>query len=251
MRIARFTVDDELHFGLVEGEEGAETLRVLAGDPFYNGIEPTGATHRLDDVRLLAPIIPRSKVIGAIANWAGTPAPAAPQFFTKPNTTVVGPGDPVTLPDYSEAVSPEGELAIVIARIANSVPLERVPEVVFGYTVANDLTARDVMDTDAQWTRAKSFDGSTPLGPWIETQLDTDSLNITTWVDGDTLQEGNTSEMHYSVAELVAAASEVFTLLPGDIILTGTPAGTTVLHEGNEVEVEVEGIGALVTRIRS
>ena len=129
-------------------------------------------------------------------------------------------------------------------------PLERVPEVVFGYTVANDLTARDVMDTDAQWTRAKSFDGSTPLGPWIETQLDTDSLNITTWVDGDTLQEGNTSEMHYSVAELVAAASEVFTLLPGDIILTGTPAGTTVLHEGNEVEVEVEGIGALVTRIR-
>ena len=211
MRIARFTVDDELHFGLVEGEEGAETLRVLAGDPFYNGIEPTGATHRLDDVRLLAPIIPRSKVIGAIANWAGTPAPAAPQFFTKPNTTVVGPGDPVTLPDYSEAVSPEGELAVVIGRIAKSVPLERVPEVVFGYTVANDLTARDVMDT---------------------------------------LQEGNTSEMHYSVAELVAAASEVFTLLPGDIILTGTPAGTTVLHEGNEVEVEVEGIGALVTRIR-
>ena len=162
MRIARFTVDDELHFGLVEGEEGAETLRVLAGDPFYNGIEPTGATHRLDDVRLLAPIIPRSKVIGAIANWAGTPAPAAPQFFTKPNTTVVGPGDPVTLPDYSEAVSPEGELAVVIGRIAKSVPIERVPEVVFGYTVANDLTARDVMDTDAQWTRAKSFDGSGP-----------------------------------------------------------------------------------------
>ena len=202
-------------------------------------------------MRLLAPIIPRSKVIGAIANWAGTEAPASPQFFLKPNTTVIGPGDPVTLPEYSEAVSAEGELAVVIGRIAKSVPLERVHEVIFGYTVANDLTARDVMDTDAQWTRAKSFDGSTPLGPWIETQLDTDSLNITTWVDGDTLQEGNPSEMHYSVAELVAAASEVFTLLPGDIILTGTPAGTTVLHEGNEVEVEVEGIGALVTRIRS
>ena len=124
-------------------------------------------------------------------------------------------------------------------------------EVVFGYTVANDLTARDVMETDTQWTRAKSFDGSTPLGPWIETELDTDSLNITSWVDGDVVQEGNTSDMHYSVAELVSAASEIFTLLPGDIILTGTPAGTSVLRDGHEVEVEVEGIGALVTRIRT
>ena len=249
MRIARFTVNNELHFGLVEGDAGEETLRVLAGDPFYSGIEPTGTTYPIDQVRLLAPIIPRSKVIGAIANWAGTEVPASPQFFLKPNTTVIGPGDPVTLPEYSEAVSAEGELAVIIGRIAKSVPLERVHEVIFGYTVANDLTARDLLE-DRQWTRAKGFDGSTPLGPWIETDLDTDSLNITTWVDGDVVQEGNTSEMHYSVAEQVAAASEIFTLLPGDILLTGTPAGISVLRDGNEVEVEVEGIGSLVTRVR-
>lgn len=249
MRIARFTVNNELHFGLVEGEAGEETLRVIAGDPFYSGVEPTGTTYPIDQVRLLAPIIPRSKVIGAIANWAGTEAPASPQFFLKPNTTVIGPGDPVTLPEYSEAVSPEGELAVVIGRIAKSVPLERVHEVIFGYTVANDLTARDLLE-DRQWTRAKGFDGATPLGPWIETDLDTDSLNITTWIDGDVVQEGNTSEMHYSVAEQVAAASEIFTLLPGDVILTGTPAGVSVLRDGNEVEVEVEGIGSLVTRVR-
>lgn len=249
MRIARFTVNNELHFGLVEGDAGEETLRVLAGDPFYSGIEPTGTTYPIDQVRLLAPIIPRSKVIGAIANWAGTEAPASPQFFLKPNTTVIGPGDLVTLPEYSEAVSAEGELAVIIGRIAKSVPLERVHEVIFGYTVANDLTARDLLE-DRQWTRAKGFDGSTPLGPWIETDLDTDSLNITTWVDGDVVQEGNTSEMHYSVAEQVAAASEIFTLLPGDVLLTGTPAGISVLRDGNEVEVEVEGIGSLVTRVR-
>ena len=251
MRIARFTVDNDLHYGVVEGGDGSEVLHVLTGDPFYSGVETTSKTYQLEDVRLLAPIIPRSKVIGALANWAGTPAPAAPQFFIKPNTTVVGPGDPVTLPEYSEAVSVEGELAVIIGRIAKSVPLERVHEVVFGYTVANDLTARDVMEADTQWTRAKSFDGSTPLGPWIETELDTDSLNITSWVDGDVVQEGNTSDMHYSVAELVSAASEIFTLLPGDIILTGTPAGISVLRDGHEVEVEVEGIGALVTRIRT
>lgn len=249
MRIARFTVNNELHFGLVEGEAGEETLRVIAGDPFYSGVEPTGTTYPIDQVRLLAPIIPRSKVIGAIANWAGTEAPASPQFFLKPNTTVIGPGDPVSLPEYSEAVSAEGELAVIIGRIAKSVPLERVHEVIFGYTVANDLTARDLLE-DRQWTRAKGFDGATPLGPWIETDLDTDSLNITTWVDGDVVQEGNTSEMHYSVAEQVAAASEIFTLLPGDVILTGTPAGVSVLRDGNEVEVEVEGIGSLVTRVR-
>ena len=167
MRIARFTVNNELHFGLVEGEAGEETLRVIAGDPFYSGVEPTGTTYPIDQVRLLAPIIPRSKVIGAIANWAGTEAPASPQFFLKPNTTVIGPGDPVTLPEYSEAVSAEGELAVIIGRIAKSVPLERVHEVIFGYTVANDLTARDLLE-DRQWTRAKGFDGSTPLGPGLK-----------------------------------------------------------------------------------
>ncbi|WP_346844651.1 fumarylacetoacetate hydrolase family protein [uncultured Rothia sp.] len=256
MRIARFTVEDQLHFGLVEGGEGEETLTVLAGDPFYMGVQKTEKTYQLEEVRLLSPIIPRSKVIGVARNWAehaselGNQAPTSPQYFMKPNTSVVGPNDPITLPEWSEEVSFEGELAVVIGRIAKSVPAERVPEIIFGYTVANDLTARDAQKSDLQWTRAKGFDGACPLGPWIETELDTDDLEIKTWVDGDIKQDGTTSDMIFSVAELVSAISEGFTLLPGDVILTGTPAGVGLLEDGNEVEIEVEGIGALVNTVR-
>lgn len=256
MRIARFTVEDQLHFGLVDGGEGEETLTVLAGDPFYMGVQKTEKTFKLDEVRLLSPIIPRSKVIGVARNWhdhaaeLGNEAPTSPQYFIKPNTSVVGPGDPISLPEWSEEVSFEGELAVVIGRIAKSVPVDRVPEIIFGYTVANDLTARDAQKTDLQWTRAKGFDGACPLGPWIETELDTDDLEIKTWVDGDLKQDGSTSDMIFSVAELVSAISEGFTLLPGDVILTGTPAGVGLVEAGNEVEIGVEGIGSLVNTIR-
>ncbi|WP_237207927.1 fumarylacetoacetate hydrolase family protein [Rothia nasimurium] len=257
MRIARFTVDDTLHFGLVEGEPGEETITVLSGDPFYTGINPTDKRYPINDVRLLAPIIPRSKVIGVARNWRdhaselGNETPTTPQFFFKPNTSVIGPGDPIALPEWSDNVSFEGELAVVIGRIAKSVPLDRVPEVIYGFTVANDLTARDAQKTDIQWARAKGFDGACPLGPWIETELDTDDLSIQTWVDGDLKQDGTTADMVFSVAELVAAASEYFTLLPGDVILTGTPAGVGRLSAGNEVEIEVEGIGSLINTVRA
>lgn len=256
MRIARFTVEDEMHYGLVEGAEGEETVTVLAGDPFYTGVQATEKSFPLDDVRLLSPIIPRSKVVGVARNWhdhakeLGNETPTSPQFFIKPNTSVVGPNDSVTLPDWSEAVSFEGELAVVIGRIAKAVPVERVHEIIFGYTVANDLTARDAQKTDLQWTRAKGFDGACPLGPWIETELDTDDLSIKTWVDGDVKQDGTTADMVFGVAEVVAAASEMFTLLPGDVILTGTPAGVGLVEDGNEIEIEVEGIGALVNTVR-
>ena len=257
MRIARFTVHDTLHFGLVEGEPGEETITVLSGDPFYTGINPTDKRYPINDVRLLAPIIPRSKVIGVARNWRdhaselGNETPTTPQFFFKPNTSVIGPGDPIALPEWSDNVSFEGELAVVIGRIAKSVPLGRVPEVIYGFTVANDLTARDAQKTDIQWARAKGFDGACPLGPWIETDLDTDDLTIQTWVDGDLKQDGTTADMVFSVAELVAAASEYFTLLPGDVILTGTPAGVGRLSAGNEVEIEVEGIGSLINTVRA
>ena len=257
MRIARFTVDDNLHFGLVEGEPGSETLTVLSGDPFYTGINPTDKRYPIADVRLLAPIIPRSKVIGVARNWRdhaselGNETPTTPQFFFKPNTSVIGPGDPIALPEWSDNVSFEGELAVVIGRIAKSVPLDRVPEVIYGFTVANDLTARDAQKTDIQWARAKGFDGACPIGPWIETDLDTDDLTIQTWVDGDLKQDGTTADMVFSVAELVAAASEYFTLLPGNVILTGTPAGVGRLSAGNEVEIEVEGIGSLINTVRA
>ena len=256
MRIARFTAEDQLFYGRVDGEDGQEIVTVLAGDPFYTGINPIEKTFPMADVRLVAPIIPRSKVIGVARNWnehaseLGNEAPTSPQFFLKPNTSVVGPGDPVTLPDTSEEVSYEAELAVVIGRMCKSVPVERVPEVIFGYTCGNDLTARDLQATDLQWTRAKGFDGSCPLGPWIETDLDTENLSVRSWVDGELKQDGSTSDMIFGVADLVSRISDAFTLLPGDVILTGTPAGVGLVEDGQEVEVEVGGIGALVNRMR-
>jgi 2-keto-4-pentenoate hydratase/2-oxohepta-3-ene-1,7-dioic acid hydratase in catechol pathway len=256
MRIARFTVDNEIHFGVVGGETGQETLTVLAGDPFYTGIHPTSRTHELADVRLLAPVIPRSKIVCVGRNYAdhaaelGNELPTSPMLFFKPNTSVAGPGDPVTLPSWTEQVSYEGELAVVIGRMCKDVPVERVPEVVFGYTAANDLTGRDVQRTDGQWARAKGFDGACPLGPWIETDLDTSALAVRSRVNGEIKQDGNTRDMVFDVPFLVSYVSQAFTLLPGDVILTGTPAGVGIVDEGDRIEVEVEGIGVLPTVLR-
>ena len=238
-------------FGVVDGALGEERVAVLNGDPFYAGIQPTGATHALEDVRLLAPVIPRSKVVGIGRNYAdhaaelGNEVPAAPLMFLKPNTSVVGPGDPIMLPSFSDEVSFEAELAVVIGRICKDVPLERVDEVIFGYTCANDLTARDVQKTDAQWARAKGFDTSCPIGPWIETDLDPENLFIRGSLDGELRQDGNTAQMIWGAKELVSYVSQAFTLLPGDIILTGTPAGVGLISDGQRFEVEIEGIGRL------
>ena len=139
---------------------------------------------------------------------------------------------------------------MVIGRICKDVPLERVDEVVFGYTCANDLTARDAQRTDNQWARAKGFDTSCPIGPWIETDLDTDNLSIKAYLDGDLVQDGNTSDMIWGVRELVSYVSQAFTLLPGDIILTGTPAGVGQITEGQRIEIQVEGIGTLANIVR-
>ncbi len=256
MRIARFVLDDDPMFGLVEGSEGAEEVAVISGDPFYGGVQPTGVRHKLEDVRLLAPVIPRSKVIGIGRNYAehakelGNEVPPAPLMFLKPNTSVVGPGDPVVLPSFSEEISYESELAVVIGRICKDVPVERVDDVIFGYTCANDLTARDVQKTDNQWARAKGFDTSCPIGPWIETQLDTEDVAVRGWLDGELRQDGSTSQMIWGVKELVSYVSQAFTLLPGDIILTGTPSGVGLISEGQRYEVEIEGIGRLANTAR-
>lgn len=251
MRIARFVVDDAPMFGVVEGEPGSEEVAVVNGDPFFGKVEVTQKRHKLEDVRLLAPIIPRSKVVGIGRNYAehakelGNEVPPAPLMFFKPNTSVVGPGDPVILPTFTEEVSYESELAVVIGRICKDVPTDRVDEVIFGYTCANDLTARDVQRTDKQWARAKGFDTSCPLGPWIETELDTEDLTVRGYLDEDLKQDGNTSQMIWGVKELVSLVSQAFTLLPGDVILTGTPAGVGLISDGQRYEVEIEGIGAL------
>jgi 2-keto-4-pentenoate hydratase/2-oxohepta-3-ene-1,7-dioic acid hydratase in catechol pathway len=251
VRFARFTTGDDPRFGLVEGEPGSAVLQVVVGDPLYAPLQPTGETVPLADVRLLAPVIPRSKVIGIGRNYAdhakelGNELPTKPLMFLTPNTAVVGPDDPIVLPPFSEEVHYEGELAVVIGRICKDVPRERVDEVVLGYTCANDVTARDLQKSDGQWARAKGFDTSCPLGPWIATDLDTADLRLTTRLDGETVQDGTTADMVFDVADLVCYASQAFTLLPGDVLLTGTPAGVGPVRAGQRVEVEVEGIGVL------
>ncbi|MEO6790740.1 MAG: fumarylacetoacetate hydrolase family protein [Ornithinibacter sp.] len=249
MRIARFTTGEDPAYGLVDG--AGEKIAEITGDPLYQRIELTGATHLVEDVRLLAPVIPRSKVIGIGKNYAdhakemGGEAPAEPLMFLVPNTAVVGPGDPVVLPPQTSEVHYEGELAVVIGRLCKDVSVSDALSVVFGYTCANDVTARDLQRSDGQWARAKGFDTFCPLGPWIETDLDVAALRITTTLEGEVVQDGSTADMVHDVAALIAHASSAFTLLPGDVILTGTPAGVGEVLAGQRVEVEVEGIGVL------
>ena len=249
MRIARFTTGEDPAYGLVDG--AGERIAEITGDPLYTKIELTGDTHLVEDVRLLAPVIPRSKVIGIGRNYAdhaaemGTDVPAEPLMFLVPNTAVVGPGDPVVIPPQTSEVSYEGELAVVIGRMCKDVEPEDVATVVYGYTCADDVTARDLQRGDGQWARAKGFDTFCPLGPWIETDLDVADLSIVTRRDGEVVQDGTTADMVHGVAALVSYASRAFTLLPGDIILTGTPAGVGPVVAGQRVEVEIEGIGIL------
>src|SRR3954462_12059409 len=170
-------------------------------------------------------------------------------MFLIPNTAVVGPGDPVVLPRQSSEVHYEGELAVVIRRICKDVPLERVPDVVYGYTCANDVTARDLQRSDGQWARAKGFDSFCPLGPWIVTDLDVSDVEVRCEVNEEVRQLGRTKDMVFDVATLVSYVSHVMTLLPGDVILTGTPAGVGPIAEGETVTVSIEGVGVLANRV--
>jgi 2-keto-4-pentenoate hydratase/2-oxohepta-3-ene-1,7-dioic acid hydratase in catechol pathway len=255
MRIARFSRQDTIGYGLVEGEEDDWTVHAIGGDPLYTPVNPTGQTFAAEDVRLLAPVIPRSKVVGVGSNYVahaqemGHELPREPAIFLKPNTSVIGPGDPIVLPRFSRRVEHEAELAIVISRLCKDVPRERVDQVILGYTVANDVTARDCQQADSQWARAKGFDTACPLGPWIETDLDVAGAPVRAWVDGQVRQDGNTADLVFGVADLVMYISAAFTLLPGDVILTGTPAGVGLLDPGNQVTCEVGGIGALTNPV--
>jgi 2-keto-4-pentenoate hydratase/2-oxohepta-3-ene-1,7-dioic acid hydratase in catechol pathway len=255
VRIARFSLNGQQAFGVVAGDPGDELVGVVEGDPLHVGVTPTGEVLPLEGLKLLAPVIPRSKVVGVGRNYAdhaaelGNEVPAEPLLFLKPNTAVIGPGDAIVHPVQSTDVHFEGELAVVIGRICRDVPVRRVPEVIFGYTVANDVTARDLQRSDAQWTRAKGFDSFCPLGPWIETELHVGDLALTTTLNGERKQSGRTSQMVHGVADLVAYISSVMTLLPGDVILTGTPAGVGPMKPGDEVSVTVDGIGTLTNRV--
>jgi 2-keto-4-pentenoate hydratase/2-oxohepta-3-ene-1,7-dioic acid hydratase in catechol pathway len=264
VRIARFARGGEVAYGIVEdqgngasGGQGA-VIAELHGHPF--GADPgslrfTGARYPVPEVRLLAPVLP-SKVVAVDGNYPGRPEAGAgpgaaePVMFLKPSTSVAGPQDPIAYPvKLTERVEHEGELAVIIGRLCREVPVHRAAEVIFGYACANDVTARDLQERDGQWTRAKGFDTFCPLGPWIETEVDPADLELVTKVNGEVRQQARTSQLHYGVPALIAYISQVMTLLPGDVLLTGTPAGAGPLTDGDEVSVTVEGIGTLANRV--
>ena len=252
MRIARFTKDGDLFFGVVEDEE---TIATVAAHPFGE-IQFTGERQALADVRLTAPILP-SKVIAIGKNYAeharemGGEAPDEPVMFMKPSTSVIGQREAIVYPPLSERVDYEGELAVVIGRLCRQVPAARAADVILGYTCANDVTARDLQKRDGQWTRGKGFDAFCPLGPWIETALDPSDLAITTTVNGDVRQSSRTSKLLHGVPDLVEFVTQVMTLLPGDVILTGTPEGVGPMQVDDEVSVTIENIGTLTNRVIS
>jgi 2-keto-4-pentenoate hydratase/2-oxohepta-3-ene-1,7-dioic acid hydratase in catechol pathway len=260
VRIARFVVPTgQVSFGVVEGDSddaGALTVAALAEFP-WTSVSLTGDRWALPDVRLLAPIFP-PKIVGIGKNYAdhaaemGGEVPQAPLIFLKPQTGVIGPADAIRLPAESQQVEFEGELAVVIGPLpARDVPRDQALGAVLGYTVGNDVTARDLQRSDGQWTRAKGFDSFCPLGPWIETELDPADLRLRTELDGQVKQDARTSALVHDVATLVSYVSHVMTLLPGDVIMTGTPAGVAPMSVGQSVSVTVEGIGTLTNPVRS
>jgi 2-keto-4-pentenoate hydratase/2-oxohepta-3-ene-1,7-dioic acid hydratase in catechol pathway len=258
MRIVRFSPNSSAGLGtdpLFGVLNDQDQILVLRGDPLFGGIVPTESKVALADVRLLAPVIPRSKVVCVGKNYAdhaaemGSDVPKEPVIFLKPNTSVIGPNDTIQWPRMSERVDFEGELAVVISRICKDVPAEKVDDVIFGYTVANDVTARDLQKVDGQWTRAKGFDTFCPIGPWIETEFTPGSQKIITTLNGEVKQSEPLSSMNFKISEIIQFVSSVMTLLPGDVILTGTPAGIGPMPSGAEVTVLIEGIGSLSNKV--
>lgn len=262
MRIVRFSpvaADPSLDlgkdplFGVLQGG----TIAVLDGDPLFSGITPSGKLVPLSQVRLLAPVLPRSKVVCVGKNYAdhakemGGVVPEEPVIFLKPNTSVIGPDDTIAWPAMSNRVDFEGELAIVISRICKDVPKERAKDVILGYTLANDVTARDLQSKDGQWTRAKGFDTFCPLGPWIDTEFVPSNQRITSTLNGVIQQNAHLSDMIFDIPTIINFVSQVMTLLPGDVILTGTPAGIGPMPEKATITIAIEGLGELTNKLSS
>mgnify|MGYP003344384336 CR=1 FL=1 len=259
MRVIRFTpkpgseLGNDPLFGIIEEDD--HTVSVINGDPLFNGITKNGQITKLEEIRLLAPVLPRSKVVCVGKNYSdhakemGGEVPAEPIIFLKPNTSVAGPNDVIHWPWMSERVDHEAELAIVIGRICKDVPRERASEVIFGYTIGNDITARDLQMRDGQWARAKSFDTFKPLGPWIETDFDIEKATLTTTVNGNVVQNDKLTNMIFDLPEIIHHITQVMTLLPGDVILTGTPHGIGPLPEKSSVTVSITGIGELTNKV--
>jgi 2-keto-4-pentenoate hydratase/2-oxohepta-3-ene-1,7-dioic acid hydratase in catechol pathway len=247
MKLVRFRFGDRIATGIVL--RGEDEIQVLRGT-FFEDPVPTGERVPLDDVRLLAPVLP-SKLVCVGKNFAAHAAefdqevPSEPLLFLKPSTAVIGPGDPIELLPISRRVDYEGELAVVIGRIAKGVRAEDASRYILGFTCGNDVTLRDLQHMNDQWARAKGFDGSCPLGPWIETEVDPTGVIVETRLNGETRQHASTADLAFGVATLIEYVTAFMTLLPGDVLLTGTPEGVGPLTAGDVVEVEVDGVGVL------
>jgi 2-keto-4-pentenoate hydratase/2-oxohepta-3-ene-1,7-dioic acid hydratase in catechol pathway len=245
-----------MSFGVVEGssDDSGLTVAEIGGHPFGT-ITFTGQRWALADVRLLSPILP-SKVIGIGRNYAdhaqelGNEVPPEPMLFLKPSSSIIGPRDVIRVPPQSSRVEHEAELAVVIgATGARRVSRADASKTVLGYTVANDVTARDLQRKDVQFTRAKGFDSFCPLGPWIETDLDPGDLEVRCEVNEEVRQLGRTRDLVFDVPTLISYVSHVMTLLPGDVIITGTPAGVSPIVAGDTCVIRVEGIGELANPV--
>ena len=258
MRVVRFTPQPDTGLGsdpLYGILEEDNRISIISGDPIYHGIQKTAATVDLTKVRLLAPVIPRSKIVAVGKNYAdhaaemGGVVPEEPIIFLKPNTSVIGPGDTIVWPAIAPTIDYEAELAIVIGRVCKEVPKERVSDVIFGYTMANDVTCREIQRKDGQWMRAKSFDTFCPLGPWIETEFVPGNQRITTTLNGEIKQDAHLSDMMFKVPDIIHFITQVMTLLPGDVVITGTPAGIGPMPEKATVAVAIEGLGQLTNKV--
>jgi 2-keto-4-pentenoate hydratase/2-oxohepta-3-ene-1,7-dioic acid hydratase in catechol pathway len=245
LKLTRFLKNDQPCYGLIEGE----AVYAVEGS-IFDEFRRAEKVAKLTEVRLLAPCRP-TKILAVGLNYrthaaeAGYDVPSEPLVFSKPPSSVIGPLEPIVYPVLSQQVDYEGELAVVIGQRARNVPSQKAADFVLGYTCGNDVTARDLQRRDDQWTRAKGFDTFCPLGPCIVTDLDPAHLAVRTRVNGEIRQNGSTADMVFGVAELIATISQVMTLEPGDVILTGTPSGVGPLQPGDVVEVEIEGIGTL------
>jgi 2-keto-4-pentenoate hydratase/2-oxohepta-3-ene-1,7-dioic acid hydratase in catechol pathway len=249
VRLVRFRHGDRIATGNLD----SDFVRPLQGTFFENPL-PTGEEVPLSTVRLLSPTLP-SKVVCVGRNYLehaqemGDDVPEEPIIFLKPSTSVVGPGDPIPYPSISQQVDHEGELGVVIGRLARRVRAEDAGNYILGFLCGNDVTARDLQRKDGQWTRGKGFDAFCPLGPWIETELDPTDLALECRVNGEIRQAARTSQLAFGPNVLIEFITQVMTLLPGDVILTGTPAGVGPMKPGDRVEVEVEGIGILENEV--
>jgi 2-keto-4-pentenoate hydratase/2-oxohepta-3-ene-1,7-dioic acid hydratase in catechol pathway len=252
MKILRFTIKRKINYGLLAGDR----VRVMLGTPYtYFGrpsssLRLTDETYKLEQVRLLAPCLP-SKIVAVGLNYRShaketrLQIPSVPLIFLKPSTAVIGPEDKIIYPTASKRVDYEGELAVVIGRKAKAVDMARAKEYILGYTCLNDVSARYEQRDDGQWTRAKGYDTFAPIGPYIETDISPDDLKLETYLNGELRQSVRTSDLIFSVDMLVSFISNIMTLLPGDVIATGTPSGIGPMKSGDVVEVKIENIGTL------